>query len=222
MNFGLQATNNRSGQLGWERGEACRARTGFGLGCLCRADTGRNPKPRGGGLFIDRPSPTTTISFCFSAAPPRDGRKPRTSSPPLRGHAPPLAGAPPKNKKKDRGGPTVYKQVTPYGGLSHAPISVDAAFTLAEVLAALVFMAILIPVALEGLSLASRAGEVAARKSEAAMVAERVLNENVVTTNWNTSVQNGVVRQGIRDFHWTLRNDPWDKDPNQSVIRTLL
>ena len=96
-----------------------------------------------------------------------------------------------------------------------------SAFTLAEVLAALVFMAILIPVALEGLSIASRAGEVAARKSEAALVAERVLNESVITTNWNTTVQNGSVRQGIRDFRWTLRNAPWDKDPNQTAIRLL-
>ena len=96
-----------------------------------------------------------------------------------------------------------------------------SAFTLAEVLASLVFMAILIPVALEGLHIASRAGEVAARKSEAALVAERVLNESIVTTNWNTTVQNGTVRQGVREFRWTLRNDPWDKDPNQTVIRQL-
>src|SRR5437868_11633498 len=87
-----------------------------------------------------------------------------------------------------------------------------SAFTLAEVLAALVFMAILIPVALEGLSIASRAGEVAARKSEAALVAERILNENIVTTNWNKTIQNGSLRQGARDFRWTLRNDPWTQD----------
>src|SRR6266853_6025635 len=81
------------------------------------------------------------------------------------------------------------------------------AFTLAEVLAAMVFMAILIPVALEGLSIASRAGEVAARKSEAALVAEKVLNERIVTTNWSGTVQSGVVRQGLREFKWTLHND---------------
>jgi len=95
------------------------------------------------------------------------------------------------------------------------------AFTLAEVLAALVFMAILIPVALEGLSIASRAGEVAARKSEAALVAERLLNESVVTTNWNNTVQNGNVRQGIRDFRYSLKNEPWDQDANQSVMRQI-
>jgi type II secretory pathway pseudopilin PulG len=97
----------------------------------------------------------------------------------------------------------------------------SAGFTLAEVMAAMVFMAILIPVALEGLSIASRAGEVAVRKSEAALVAERLLNENVVTTNWNRSSQNGTLRQGIRDFRWSLRNDPWNQDVNVNTIRLL-
>jgi len=96
-----------------------------------------------------------------------------------------------------------------------------SAFTLAEVLAALVFLAILIPVALEGLSIASSVGEVATRKGEAALVAERVLNESIVTTNWNRSVQTGTVRQGPREFPWTLRNDPWNQDPNQSTMRLV-
>ena len=96
-----------------------------------------------------------------------------------------------------------------------------AGFTLAEVMAAMVFMAILIPVALEGLSIASRAGEVAVRKSEAALVAERLLNENVVTTNWNQSSQNGTLRQGVRDFRWSMRNDPWNQDANVSTMRLL-
>ncbi|HEY5912530.1 MAG TPA: type II secretion system protein [Verrucomicrobiae bacterium] len=94
-------------------------------------------------------------------------------------------------------------------------------FTLAEVMAALVFMAIVIPVALEALSIASRAGEVAARKSEAALVAERILAESIITTNWDKAVQNGQVRQGIRDFRWTLRSEPWNEDPRQSNLRLL-
>src|SRR5437763_14925786 len=94
-------------------------------------------------------------------------------------------------------------------------------FTLAEVLAALVFMAILIPVAIEGLTMASRSGEVAARKAEAALVAQSILNESIVTTNWNSSLQNGKVRQGIHDFGWTMRNDPWTQDPNATTMRQL-
>src|SRR6266404_2401320 len=97
----------------------------------------------------------------------------------------------------------------------------QAAFTLAEVLAALVFMAILIPVAVEALNIASRAGEVAARRGQAALVAERILNENIVTTNWSSAVQNGTVHQGIHEFRWTLRNEPWTVDPNQNAMRLL-
>jgi type II secretory pathway pseudopilin PulG len=96
-----------------------------------------------------------------------------------------------------------------------------SAFTLAEVLASLVFLAILIPVALEGLNVASRAGEAAARKSEAALVAESLLNTTVVTTNWNQTVQSGVVKQGLREFRYTLRNDPWTQDPAASTMRQL-
>jgi type II secretory pathway pseudopilin PulG len=95
------------------------------------------------------------------------------------------------------------------------------AFTLAEVLAALVFMAILIPVALEGLSIASRAGEVAARKSEAVILAESLLNENAVITNGSQSMQSGVTRQGIHDFKWNVHNDQWLADPTQNSMRML-
>ena len=96
-----------------------------------------------------------------------------------------------------------------------------AGFTLAEVLAALVFMAIVIPVALEAMHVASRAGTVAARKGEAARVAQRVLAENLVTTNWNQSGQSGTLTEGQRQFRWTLRTDPWTQDPNQNVILRL-
>lgn len=96
-----------------------------------------------------------------------------------------------------------------------------SAFTLAEVLASLVFMAILIPVALEGLSIASRAGEVAARKTQAAFIADCLLNENVVTTNWNRVVQNGTIRQGNREFRWSLRSEPWNEDPYLTQMRLL-
>lgn len=90
-----------------------------------------------------------------------------------------------------------------------------AGFTLAEVLAALMFMAIVIPVALQGLSIASRAGEVAERKREAVRVAERVLNETVATTNWNQSAQSGVIQELDREYRWTLRNGRWTESTMQ-------
>ena len=97
----------------------------------------------------------------------------------------------------------------------------DAGFTLAEVLAALLFMAIVIPAAIEGMHIASLAGTVAARKGEAVRVAQRLLAENLVTTNWNQSAQSGTLTEGRRQFRWTMRTDPWNQDRNQNVILQL-
>jgi type II secretory pathway pseudopilin PulG len=82
----------------------------------------------------------------------------------------------------------------------------QAAFTLAEVLAALMFMAIVIPVAVEALRTASLAGEVAVRKNAAARIADRVLNESIVTTNWTGGTQSGTVTEGVTPFQWTLKS----------------
>ncbi|HWX20619.1 MAG TPA: type II secretion system protein, partial [Candidatus Binatia bacterium] len=95
--------------------------------------------------------------------------------------------------------------------LRRPSLSRCSAFTLAEVLAALLFMAIVIPVAVQGLHIASQAGEVAQRKSEAARVAERILNENIVTTNSTQSSQSGTVSEGRRDFRWTLQSQTWSQ-----------
>jgi spore germination protein GerM len=85
------------------------------------------------------------------------------------------------------------------------------AFTLAEVLAALLFMALVIPVAIEGLHIATTAGEVAQRKGQAARVAERILNENLVTTNWTQPSQSGTVVEGTREFRWEMHNEIWNQ-----------
>jgi type II secretory pathway pseudopilin PulG len=104
---------------------------------------------------------------------------------------------------------------------NHKPTGVRRradAFTLAEVLAALVFMAIVIPVAMQGLNIASRAGAVAERKREAVRVAERLLNENVVTTNQMRSAQSGVVHELDREYRWTLRTERWATDSTMQLM----
>ena len=88
-----------------------------------------------------------------------------------------------------------------------------AAFTLAEVLVALLLMAILIPVAMDGVRLASLAGELSARKATAARIAERVLNELVVTRQWQQTTQSGTTQEGSREFRWSMRLEPWNVAP---------
>jgi len=89
------------------------------------------------------------------------------------------------------------------------------AFTLAEILAAMLFMAIVIPAAVEAMHVASLAGEVAARKGAAARVADRVLNESIVMTNWNLGSQNGTITEGAEEFQWTLTSRNWPVDTMQ-------
>ena len=86
------------------------------------------------------------------------------------------------------------------------------AFTLAEVLAALLFLAIVIPAAVEALHLASCAGEVAARKGAAVRVADRILNESLILTNWTTGTLNGTAAEGAQQFQWTLTSQNWPAD----------
>jgi len=87
----------------------------------------------------------------------------------------------------------------------------QAAFTLAEVLAALLFLAIVIPAAVEAMHISSLAGEVAARKSVAARVADRVLSESIVTTNWNRGTQTGTASEGALDLRWKLTAENWQQ-----------
>jgi hypothetical protein len=89
------------------------------------------------------------------------------------------------------------------------------AFTLAEVLAALLFLAIVIPAAIEALHISSLAGEVAARKSSAARVADRILNESIVMTNWDRGTQTGTATEGTLDFRWKLTSENWPADSMQ-------
>jgi type II secretory pathway pseudopilin PulG len=89
---------------------------------------------------------------------------------------------------------------------------VRAAFTLVEVLAALAFMAIVIPVAVDGLRIANRAGQVGQRKAVAARIAERVLNEVVITGQFRSTTQSGTVQEGVQAYQWFMRSEPWPMD----------
>lgn len=86
-------------------------------------------------------------------------------------------------------------------------------FTLMECLVALTFLAIVVPVVVEALHVASGAGSIAARKGAAARIAQRVLNESIVMTNWNGGQQSGTVTEGSDEFRWTLDSQSWQQNP---------
>lgn len=88
----------------------------------------------------------------------------------------------------------------------------ESGFTLAEVLAAMLFMAIVIPVAMQGLQIASRAGVVSERKALAVRLAESKLNELVVTGEWQSSSTKGTIYEGLQSYPWVLESEPWSVD----------
>ena len=85
-------------------------------------------------------------------------------------------------------------------------------FTLAEVLAALLFMAILVPVTMQGVSVASRAGTLGQRKATAMRIAERVLDEQIVNGQLATATPYGNIVDGDVNYPWTMRSEPWTED----------
>jgi type II secretory pathway pseudopilin PulG len=87
------------------------------------------------------------------------------------------------------------------------------AFTLIEVLAAMLFMAIVIPIAMQGLRIASLAGEVGQRKMIAARIANKELNELKVMGQLQNSGQSGVVQESGISYRWSVKNQPWTEDP---------
>lgn len=101
-------------------------------------------------------------------------------------------------------------------------IDARSAFTLAEVLAALTFMAVVIPVTIEGVHVANRAGVVAQRKTVATRIAERVLNESLVGSQTQSAGRNGTVPEAGVDYRWTVRQTIWPEDAMRLVTAEVL
>ena len=104
------------------------------------------------------------------------------------------------------------------GNRSQAAERACAGFTLAEVLAAMLFMAIVIPVAMQGLLIASRAGSVSERKALAARLAESKLNELIVTGQWQSTAQKGTIQEGLQSYSWQLQSEPWSEDGAMRLV----
>ena len=99
--------------------------------------------------------------------------------------------------------------------------SARRAFTLVEVMAALLMMAIIIPVAMEGMSIATRAGVLGQRKATAMRVAERLLNELIAEGQTQQSSASGTVVEGSLSFPWTMRLENWPEDAMQQMTVTV-
>lgn len=96
-----------------------------------------------------------------------------------------------------------------------------AGFTFAEVLASMMFVAIVIPVCLHGIALANKVETIAARKAIAVMLAERVLNHCVVTQPWQSGSRKGDGGTEWPGYRWTVTTQTWTKDTMRRIMVTV-
>lgn len=86
------------------------------------------------------------------------------------------------------------------------------AFTFVEILAAMVFLAILIPAILEGISLANRAAVISERTAVAVQLAENKLGELTVDNAWASGESSGDFGNDWPGYRWKSVQGSWDMD----------
>jgi type II secretory pathway pseudopilin PulG len=87
-----------------------------------------------------------------------------------------------------------------------------AGFTFAEVLAAMLFLAILVPVVVEGLILSNRAAVVSERTTTALRLAHRQMNELQLNDQWILTEQRGDFGEEWPAYRWELSKINWEYD----------
>ncbi|MGB0582626.1 MAG: type II secretion system protein [Limisphaerales bacterium] len=83
------------------------------------------------------------------------------------------------------------------------------AFTFAEVLAAMFFMGLVIPVAMQAIKISSDAGSMAKRKSVAVQLGDALLQELAITDTWRSGNQSGQFEAPYENYQWQIRNETW-------------
>ncbi|HOE95003.1 MAG TPA: type II secretion system protein [Candidatus Sumerlaeota bacterium] len=90
-------------------------------------------------------------------------------------------------------------------------------FTFIEILAAMLFMALVVPVAMQGLLLANQVTQRATRMRQAGALAERLLNEAIVTESWRDGDLAGAFERPWEGYDWRITSQPWPEDTMRLV-----
>lgn len=99
-------------------------------------------------------------------------------------------------------------------------------FTFIEILAAMLFMAIVIPAAVNGIMIANRAGISAERKRVAAQLADQKLTEIIITREWLNGDEEGEFTEEQLGgdaplYRWGLTSYAWEEDAMRVVALTV-
>jgi len=99
-------------------------------------------------------------------------------------------------------------------------------FTFVELLAAMLFMAIVIPAALRGIAIANRSGVLAERKRTALALADDKLTETVITRGWLEGDQEGEFEDDSEFpqsslYRWSFETGEWEEDSMRLLTVTV-
>ena len=92
-------------------------------------------------------------------------------------------------------------------------------FTLIEVLAALIILGIVLPVAMRGVSLSLAAASNAKHMNEAAQLADQKLNEITITGQWQQNGLSGDFNPDHPDYKWSVQSEQRDYGLNEVRVR---
>ena len=86
------------------------------------------------------------------------------------------------------------------------------AFTLVEVLATVLLISIVIPVAMRGISLSTRLAGHSKRQIQAVYLAKSKLAELIASENWKNASKSGNFGTDWLDYEWQLETKEWQID----------
>jgi type II secretion system protein I len=88
----------------------------------------------------------------------------------------------------------------------------DVGFTFVEVLAALVFLAILLPTVMQAFSICTRAGAAAERTALATQLAENRMSELMLNDAWISAEQRGEFGADFPGYRYEVEQTNWEVD----------
>jgi prepilin-type N-terminal cleavage/methylation domain-containing protein len=94
-------------------------------------------------------------------------------------------------------------------------------FTLVEVLASMLLIAIVLPVVVQGITAAAGASSATKRRTEAVGLAESQLGELVSTLQWQGGVMQGDFGPDWPDYHWQATSSAWAADTSTSSLQEI-
>jgi len=90
--------------------------------------------------------------------------------------------------------------------------------TLVEVLATIVMTGIVLPAAMQGISMCTAATVAARHRSEAAALGEAKLTELIATGDWQYGATGGDFGEDWPDYHWTSASGNWPSDTSLTQL----